>query len=82
MFGNTTGGSKLRAGFDKFWIVGDKTGSGGNGASNDVAIVFPRGVAPFVITVFYTGADSSSGIKNVVIAEVARITCDVLLKNR
>ena len=82
MFGNTTGDSKLRAGFDKFWMVGDKTGSGGNGASNDVAIVFPRGLAPFVVTVFYTGADSSSDTKSAVIAEVARITCDVLLKNR
>lgn len=79
MFGNTTGDSKLKAGFDKFWIVGDKTGSGGNGASNDVAIVFPRGIAPFVITVFYTGSESSNDTKSAVIAEVARITCDVLL---
>ena len=81
MFGNTTGANKLRAGFDKFWIVGDKTGSGGNGAINDVAIVFPIGVAPFVVVVFYTGSDSSNDAKSAVIAEVARTTSDVLLKN-
>lgn len=82
MFGNTTGASKLKAGFDKFWIVGDKTGSCGNGASNDVAIVFPRGLEAFIITVFYTGSSASTVIKNAVIADVAKITSGVLLNNR
>lgn len=81
MFGNTTGNSKLRAGFNKFWIIGDKTGSGENGASNDVAIVFPRGLPPFIITVFYTGSAAANDTKNAVIAQVARITSDVLFKN-
>lgn len=78
MFGNTTGDSKLRAGFNKFWIIGDKTGSGKNGASNDVAIVFPRGLPPFIITVFYTGSAASNDARSAVIAEVARITSDIL----
>jgi len=78
MFGNTTGDAKLRAGFDKFWIVGDKTGSGANGASNDVAIVFPRGLPPFIIAVFYTDSAASGDAKNAVIAEVAKIAGDTL----
>lgn len=83
MIGNTTGDAKLRAGFDPHWIVGDKTGSGANGASNDVAIVRPRGrgasaISPFIISVFYTGSESSAEAKNAVIAEVARITGDLL----
>lgn len=78
MIGNTTGASKLRAGFDPYWIVGDKTGSGANGASNDVAIVWPRGVAPFTISVFYTGSTAPAEAKNAVIAEVARITREML----
>lgn len=82
MFGNTTGNSKLRAGFDKFWIIGDKTGSGENGASNDVAVVFPRGLSPFIVTVFYTGSATSNDTKSAVIAEVARITNYVLLNNQ
>jgi beta-lactamase class A len=40
---NTKGDAKLRVGFDPFRIIGDKTESGAIGASNDVAIVFPRG---------------------------------------
>jgi beta-lactamase class A len=82
MIGNTTGDTKLRAGFNKFWVVGDKTGSGENGASNDVAIVFPRGYSPFIIAVFYTGSVASSETKNAVIAELARIISDVILNSR
>jgi beta-lactamase class A len=82
MFGNTTGDARLRAGFDKFWMVGDKTGSGANGASNDVAIVFPRGLAPFIITVFYTGSAASGEAKNAVIAEVAKLAADTLVAGR
>ena len=80
MFGNTTGDSRIRAGFDKRWIVGDKTGSGANGASNDVAIVFPRTASPFIIAVFYTGSTASADQKNAVVAEAARIAGDILLK--
>ncbi len=82
MLGNTTGDAKLRAGFDKRWTIGDKTGSGANGASNDVAIVFPDDLPPFIITVFYTGSTASGDEKNAVIAEVARITRESLEKNR
>ncbi|GAC18865.1 class A beta-lactamase [Paraglaciecola arctica] len=81
MFGNTTGANKLKAGFNKFWIVGDKTGSCGNGASNDVAIVYPRGTEAFIISVFYTGSSASNDIKNAVIADVAQITSSALLNN-
>ena len=38
---NTTGDTRLRAGLPKGWKVGDKTGTGGHGSVNDVAIVWP-----------------------------------------
>lgn len=82
MIGNTTGDAKLRAGFDKRWVIGDKTGSGANGASNDIAIVFPDDLPPFIITVFYTGSPASGDEKNAVIAEVARIARESLGKNK
>jgi beta-lactamase class A len=80
MFGNTTGDTRLRAGFDKFWMVGDKTGGGSNGANNDVAIVYPRGYPPFIVTVYYSGSSASVEAKNATIAEVARITSSLLPK--
>jgi len=73
LVGNTTGDKKLRAGMNPDWKIGDKTGSGDNGASNDVAIVWPTGKKPFLIAVYYTGANSSADKKSEVIAEVGRI---------
>lgn len=78
LFSSVTGTTKLRAGLDKDWIVGDKTGSGENGASNDVAIVYPRGLPPFVIAVYYTGSKASSAQKSAVIAEIARTVASTL----
>lgn len=47
-----TGRDRLRATLPKSWAVGDKTGSGGHGAVNDVAIAFPPGRAPLLIAAY------------------------------
>ena len=73
LIGNTTGDAKLRAGFNPAWKVGDKTGSGANGASNDVAIVWPDKYLPFLITVYYTDSTISSEQQSKVIADVGRV---------
>ena len=36
LIANKTGDSRLRAGIPREWRVGDKTGSGDNGATNDI----------------------------------------------
>ena len=38
---NTTGNERIRAGLPAGWIVGDKTGTGDNGTSNNIAIIRP-----------------------------------------
>lgn len=53
---NTTGGECIRAGVPRDWVVADKTGSGAQGESNDVAVVFPPGRAPLVIAIFTSPA--------------------------
>ena len=53
---NTTGDKKVRAGVPRDWRVGDKTGSGANNASNDVAVLWPTHRAPLIVTVDATGA--------------------------
>ena len=47
--GNTTGGPYIRAGVPAGWNVGDKTGSGGYGTRNDIAVVWPATGAPLII---------------------------------
>ncbi|WP_109807210.1 class A beta-lactamase [Sphingosinithalassobacter portus] len=47
-----TGDNRLRAGVPSEWRVGDKTGTSTNGASNDVAIIWPPERAPILIACF------------------------------
>nr|AHA87035.1 beta-lactamase CTX-M-15 [Klebsiella pneumoniae]AHA87102.1 beta-lactamase CTX-M-15 [Klebsiella pneumoniae] len=42
MKGNTTGAASIQAGLPASWVVGDKTGSGGYGTTNDIAVIWPK----------------------------------------
>ena len=72
MVANKTGDTRLRAGFARDWRVGDKTGTGERGTSNDVAVVWPANNAPIVMAVYLTGATVSAAQQNATIASVAR----------
>lgn len=47
-----TGARRIRAGIPRSWTAGDKTGTGANGAVNDVAVLWPPGRAPIVVAVY------------------------------
>jgi beta-lactamase class A len=71
--GASTGLDRLRAGLPAGWNAGDKTGTGGNGAHNDVAIAFPPGRAPVVIASYLSEGAASNEDKAAAHAEIARI---------
>jgi beta-lactamase class A len=73
LLANKTGGKRLRAGLPPDWRVGDKTGSGNNGATNDVAILWPPGRAPILAAVYFAESQADAEARNGVIAEVGRI---------
>jgi beta-lactamase class A len=75
----TTGGDRLRAGLPKDWRVGDKSGSGGHGAANDVAIAWPPGRPPLLIAAFYTDNEASPTERNALLAEVGRVVARELV---
>jgi beta-lactamase class A len=52
----TTGRARLRAGLPPDWTVGDKTGTGHNGAANDIAIAWPVQGKPVLIAAFLSGS--------------------------
>jgi beta-lactamase class A len=76
LVGNKTGGKRLRAGFPKDWRVGDKTGSGGNGATNDIAVAWPPGRSPILVTAYFTESPASPEARDGVLAAVARIVAE------
>ncbi|MBN3766013.1 class A beta-lactamase [Burkholderia sp. Ac-20365] len=78
LIANKTGDARLRAGLPKDWRVGDKTGTGERGTSNDVAIIWPDGRAPILAVVYLTGATQvESTQRDAAIAQVGALLAQV-----
>ncbi|WP_022722781.1 class A beta-lactamase [Rhodopseudomonas sp. B29] len=65
---NTTGGTRLRAGVPRGWVVGDKTGTGERGTANDAAVLWPPQRPPVIVAVYLTGATVAREQQNATIA--------------
>jgi beta-lactamase class A len=73
LIGNKTGDAKLRAGLPKGWTVGDKTGMGPKGETNDVAILWPADGKPILVAVYLSECDEPVDARNAVHAEIGRM---------
>ncbi|AQQ34376.1 PEN-B family class A beta-lactamase [Burkholderia cenocepacia] len=71
--GNKVGDKRIRAGVPAGWVVGDKTGTGDYGTTNDAGVIWPTSRAPIVLAVYYTQTRADARAKDDVIASVARI---------
>ncbi len=60
MLGCQTGLDRVRAGLPKSWKIGDKSGSGRNEATNDIAVAWPPRRKPLLITTYYVGSKATS----------------------
>ncbi len=71
-----TGLDRIRAGMPRSWQVGDKTGTGPNGAVNDVAVAYPPERRPILIAVFMS--ESKLPLKDLVAAhaEIGRLVTE------
>lgn len=78
LVGNKTGDTRLRAGLPGGWRIGDKTGGGGYGTNNDVAVIWPPGRAPVVLSVYLTETKLPMEKSNPAHAAVARAVADSL----
>ncbi|WP_406076760.1 class A beta-lactamase [Micromonospora sp. NBC_00858] len=76
--GNTTGDKLIRAGVPAAWQVGDKTGSGGYGTRNDIAVVWPPDSAPIVLAILSTRDEKDAEYDDKLIAQAAKVTVDTL----
>lgn len=77
LIGSKTGDRRLRAGVPKGWRVGDKTGSGENNATNDIAAIWPPGRAPLLVTAYYVGARASDDERNAVLSDAGRLAAEI-----
>ena len=69
--GTQTGDTLVRALLPADWVVGDKSGTGGFGTRNDVAVVWPTEGAPIVVAVMSDRAERDAEPDDAVVAEAA-----------
>jgi beta-lactamase class A len=75
---NTTGANLIRAGVPDDWVVGDKTGNGGYGTRNDIAVAWPPDGDPVVIAVLSSRGQHDAGHDDQLIADTAGVVVDAL----
>jgi beta-lactamase class A len=78
LVGNTTGDARIRAGVPAGWRVGDKTGTGDYGSTNDVAVLWPSQRAPVTLAIYLTGTAPDAKPRNEIVAQAARVVSDWL----
>src|SRR2546430_5726887 len=75
---NETGAPMISAGVPKNWIVGDKTGRGSNGATNDIAIMRPPDRAPMLLAIYSVGSTATPNDRAESVAEAAAMVAECM----
>ncbi|MGC5028616.1 class A beta-lactamase [Micromonospora sp. DT229] len=75
---NTTGDKVIRAGTPDGWVVGDKTGSGGYGTRNDIAVIWPPDREPIVLAVLSTRDTADAEPQDALLARATQLTLTAL----
>jgi beta-lactamase class A len=77
-----TAAARIPAGLPKGWKSGNKTGTGDNGATNNVAIVWPPAKKPILISVYFTESKIALDAREKVIADVAGVLSTTFLTGK
>ncbi|WP_299956336.1 class A beta-lactamase [uncultured Modestobacter sp.] len=75
---STTGDTLVRAGVPAGWEVADKSGSGGYGTRNDIAVVHPPDGAPIVLAVLSSRDEPDADHSDELVARVTEIAVTAL----
>ncbi|MDA8521141.1 class A beta-lactamase [Acidovorax sp. NCPPB 4044] len=70
LVGNRTGDKRLRAGMPQGWRIGEKTGTGPRGTSNDAGLFWPPGRKPVMVSCYLTGSPAEPARRDEAIAQV------------
>lgn len=78
MLGNTTGAPWIRAGVPAGWTVADKTGNGGYGTRDDVAVAYRPDGDPVVISLLSDRGVAGAASDDALLAEATRVVVNAL----
>ena len=73
-----TGERRLRHAVPPDWQPGDKTGTGAAGTANDVAVFWPPGRQPVLVTAYLTQATLPAEGCDAVLADVGRLVVSLV----
>lgn len=73
MRANKTGNKRIRAAVPAAWVVGDKTGSGDYGCTNDIAVLQRPGKTPLILAIYFTQQRKEAPLRDEVVAAAARM---------
>lgn len=80
MLGNTTGAARIRAGVRAGWQVADKTGTGSYGSASDIAVIYPPGRAPIVLSVYTRRLEKNADARSDIIAQATKLALGAFVR--
>lgn len=78
MVASPSGRNRLRKSLPADWRCADKTGTGMNGSTNDIAVFWPPAGPPIVVACYLTETDATLEVREAVHAEVGRLVARTL----
>ena len=78
MQGNTTGSTLIRAGVPAGWAVADKSGAGGYGTRNCIAVLEPPDGPPIVLAVLSTRDGADAAYDDALVRRATEVVVDAL----
>ena len=75
---SATGADLIRAGVPTGWVVADKSGSGGWGTRNDIAVVWPPGGEPIVLAVMSSRGSADAVPADAILARATSVVVEAL----
>ncbi|HYZ63941.1 MAG TPA: class A beta-lactamase, partial [Acetobacteraceae bacterium] len=72
-----TSDARLKAKLPSEWRVGDKTGSGGRGSTNDIGLIWRPDLKPIIVAAYLTNTDASPPERDGTIAAIGGLISEV-----
>lgn len=77
---NATGAKRMRSGTPRGWLVGDKTGTGDYGTTNDIGVVWPPTCNPIIISLYFTQYKKNAAPDEKILAKATQFVLKSLSK--
>ena len=79
MEANQTGLTRLRADLPASWRAADKTGSNGEHTTNDIAVLWPAGRQPLIVTAYITQCPGPESKRSALLAHIGKLVAASIL---